>query len=124
MPNDIEHVVPPRRLAARRKGNLFFLDFAGLLAFEAADRLTYLHHLEGTYDVDLSLNALAATLGSRVLRVHRNWLIAPDHVQGLTRLDGELCLELSAELRVPVARDRAREVRKRLLQDTVGLADA
>jgi DNA-binding LytR/AlgR family response regulator len=114
----------PRRLAARKQGNLFFLDLAGLLAFEAADRLTYLHHMAGTYSVDLSLNALAAALGSRVLRVHRNWLIAPDRVQGLTRLDGELCLELRADLRVPVARDRARQVRKRLLQDTLGLADA
>lgn len=115
---------PPRRLAARKKGALFFLDLSGLLAFEAADRLTFLHHVEGTYDVDLSLNALASALGPRVLRVHRNWLIAPDHVQGLTRQDGELHLELSASLRVPVARDRARDVRKRLLQDTVGLTDA
>jgi DNA-binding LytR/AlgR family response regulator len=115
---------PPRRLAARKQGNLFFLDLAGLLAFEAADRLTYLHHAEGTYSVDLSLNALATALGARVLRVHRNWLISPDRVQGLSRLDGDLYLELRAGLRVPVARHRAREIRKRLLQDTLGLADA
>jgi DNA-binding LytR/AlgR family response regulator len=123
MPEETAHVLP-RRLAARKKGNLFFLDFTGLLAFEAADRLTHLHHVEGTYCVDLSLNALEAALASRVLRVHRNWLIAPERVQGLSRLDGELCLELSSELRVPVARDRARAVRRRLLQDTVGIGDA
>ena len=114
----------PLRLAARKKGQLVLLDLAGMLAFEAADRLTYLHHLAGVYSVDLSLNALAAALGARVLRVHRNWLVAPAHVQGMSRLDGELCLALGAELRVPVARDRARAVRKRLLRDTIGLADA
>ena len=112
------------RLVGRRKDSLFFLELRGLLAFEAADRLTYLHHADGVFSVDLSLQALSGALGPLVLRVHRNWLIAPVHVRGMRRIDGELSLELGAELHVPVARDRAREVRKRLLQDTVGLLDA
>ncbi len=49
-----------------------FLELEGLLAFQASERLTRLHHLEGMFDVDLSLNALAAALGERVMRVHRN----------------------------------------------------
>ena len=112
------------RLAARKGASLLFLDLQGMLAFEAAERLTYLHHTEGTFCVDLSLNALAAALGDHVLRVHRNWLIAPAHVQGLRRVDGELSLELGLALRVPVARERARDVRKQLLQNTVGIAEA
>lgn len=59
-----------------------------------------------------------------VLRyAQRNWLIAPSHVRGLSRLDGELSLTLGSQLRVPVARYRARDVRQRLLQNTVGLDD-
>lgn len=112
------------RLVGRRKDGISFLDLPGMLAFEAADRLTYLHHVDGVFCVDLSLNALAGALGTLVLRVHRNWLIAPAHVRGLRRVDGELSLELGVALQVPVARDRAREVRKRLLRDTVGLLDA
>jgi DNA-binding LytR/AlgR family response regulator len=110
-----------RRLVARKDNRLVLLDLDGMLAFQAAERLTYLHHVEGAFSVDLSLNALAATLGDVVLRVHRNWLVAPAHVLGLGRLDGELILEVGARLRVPVSRERAREVRQQLLKGTVGI---
>ena len=122
MPDATLHAFPTR-LAARKQGELIFLKLEGLLAFEASDRLTHLHHVEGRYCVDLSLNALAAAFGERVLRVHRNWLIAPERVQGLRRTDGELHIELTGNLHVPVARDRARAVRKCLLRDTIGLSD-
>jgi DNA-binding LytR/AlgR family response regulator len=108
------------RLVARKDSTLFFLELTGLLAFEAADRFTYLHHVEGRFSVDLSLAALGAALGDRVLRVHRNWLVAPAEVRRLSRVDGELVLEV-AHLRVPVSRDRARQVRQQLLENTVGL---
>lgn len=110
-----------RRLVARKDNRLVFLDLDGMLAFQAAERLTYLHHVDGVFSVDLSLNALGAALGDRVLRVHRNWLVAPAHVQGLGRLDGELILEIGPQLRVPVSRDRARAVRQQLLENTVGI---
>lgn len=113
-----------RRLVARKDNRLILLDLDGMLAFQAAERLTYLHHVEGVFSVDLSLNALAATLGNRVLRVHRNWLVAPAHVLGLGRLDGELILEVGARLRVPVSRERAREVRQQLLKGTIGITQA
>jgi DNA-binding LytR/AlgR family response regulator len=72
------------------------------------------------FSVDLSLTALGAALGDRVLRVHRNWLVAPAEVRRLSRVDGDLVLEV-AQLRVPVSRDRARQVRHQLLENTVGL---
>jgi DNA-binding LytR/AlgR family response regulator len=111
----------PRRLVARKDNSLVFLDLDGMLAFQTVDRLTYVHHVDGEYSMDLSLNALGAALGSLVLRVHRNWLIAPAHAQGLSRLGGELIVEVGPKLRVPVSRDRAREVRHRLLMNTVGI---
>lgn len=92
-----------------------------MLAFQAADRVTCLHHVEGVFAVDLSLGALAAALGDRVLRVHRNWLVAPARVHQLIRHDGEVTLAIGPHLRVPVSRDRAREVRQQLLGTAVGI---
>jgi two-component system response regulator LytT len=110
-----------QRLVARAGERLVFLELEGMLAFQTVDRLTSLHHTAGVFSVDLSLSALAAALGERVLRVHRNWLIAAAHARALTRTDGELTVEVGALLRVPVARDRALEVRRHLLANTVGI---
>src|SRR5260370_31480973 len=44
-----------RRVVARRKKNLIFLDPEQLWAFEAADRLTFVHPPEGRFAIDLSL---------------------------------------------------------------------
>lgn len=111
----------PPRLIARDGDKLVFLDWSGLLAFEAANRLTHAHHESGTYLVDLSLSALAGVCGDSLLRAHRSWLISPTHVRALRRLDGELVLLLGDALEVPVARDRAKALRKALLRGTIGL---
>lgn len=112
---------PPPRLAARHGADVVFLDVDGLWAFEATDRLIMLHHCDGLFSVDLSLRALSVALGERVLRVHRNWLVAAAHVRGLSRIDGELTLAVGALPRVPVSRERAPAIRHQLLQRTVGL---
>jgi len=50
----------PRRVVARRKNRLVFLDPEAIWAFQAADRLTFVHAPEGTFEIDLSLTALEA----------------------------------------------------------------
>jgi two-component system, LytTR family, response regulator LytT len=65
----------PLRVVARRKKNLVFLVPQDIWAFEAADRLTCVHSRQGTFDVDLSLAAIEASLGRALTRVHRNWLV-------------------------------------------------
>ena len=50
----------PRRVVARRKKSLVFLDPDSIWAFEAADRLTFVHSPEGRFDIDLSLAAIEA----------------------------------------------------------------
>src|SRR5947207_12688120 len=64
-----------RRVVARRKKSLVFLDPATIWAFEAADRLTFVHAPEGKFDIDLSLSAIEASFGRALFRVHRNWLV-------------------------------------------------
>ena len=111
----------PSRLLARTANSLVFLPIDGVLAFEAAERLTYVHHIQGRHLVDLSLSAIEPQFAERILRSHRNWLVALDHVRELGRLDGELSLQVGENLVVPVSRDRASLVREALLSRTIGI---
>ncbi|MDX2009215.1 MAG: LytTR family DNA-binding domain-containing protein [Myxococcaceae bacterium] len=114
----------PARIAARKGKRIVFLEANEVWAFEAEGRLCFVHAAEGRLDVDLSLTSLEAVLGSAFLRVHRNWLVAVDEVRGILRDGGETTLSVGdAEppLSVPVARDRAGQVRERLLDSAVGL---
>jgi DNA-binding LytR/AlgR family response regulator len=54
-------VAGPSRIVARRKRSLVFLEAHEIWAFEAADRLTFVHTTHGTFDIDLSLAAVEAS---------------------------------------------------------------
>jgi DNA-binding LytR/AlgR family response regulator len=82
----------PLRIVARRGRGLVFLDPSEVWAFEAADRLTSVHAAEGTFDVDLSLSAIEASLGRSFARVHRNWLVNAAHIKRLDRDGSETTL--------------------------------
>ncbi len=119
---------PADRLVARNKRSLVFLDADEVWAFESQERLTLVHTAHGVFDVDLSLQSLEATFGSRFRRVHRNWLVATRHIRVLDRDSGETWLFVGARyegesdgVRVPVARDRAQAVRDWLLTTTPGV---
>src|SRR5260370_4518300 len=74
-----------RRVVARRKKSLVFLDPEQIWAFEAADRLTFVHSPEGRFDIDLSLAAIEASFCLALFRVHRNWLMDLAYVKELNR---------------------------------------
>lgn len=113
---------PEGRVAARKGKALVFLQPGEAWAFEAEDRLTFVHSAEGRLDVDLSLTALEAVLGPSYLRVHRSWLVSLAAVRGIARDDGEMSLLVGGgTLTVPVARERAAQVKARLLARTIGL---
>lgn len=121
---------PPReaRVVARRRSGLVFLQLGEVWGFEAADRLTFVHTRHGRFDVDLSLAAIEASFGRSLLRVHRRWLVNTEHVRALEQDDGEHALQVGGGLagepeglRVPVARERAAEVKALLLAGTTGL---
>ena len=116
------------RVVARRKRSLVFLDPADIWAFEASDRLSFVHSRLGKFDIDLSLAAIETSFGRSLMRVHRNWLVNLDFVRELERGDGETSLFVGAApgdesqgLRVPVSRDRAQPLRAALLANATGL---
>ena len=118
----------PPRIVARRKRSLVFLEPHEIWAFEAADRLTFVHTLHGTFDIDLSLAAVEASFARSFVRVHRNWLVNAMHIKELERdghetklFVGEGIADAGKGLRVPVARERAGAVREMLLANATGL---
>jgi DNA-binding LytR/AlgR family response regulator len=119
---------PTKRVVARRKKTLVFLEPTEIWAFEAADRLTFVHSLHGKFDVDLSLSAIEASFGRTFVRVHRNWLINLAQVRELERESGETTLfvglgiaETGEGIHVPVSRERAQTLRELLLASATGL---
>jgi len=117
-----------RRVVARRKKSLVFLDPEQIWAFEAADRLTFVHTAEGKFDVDLSLSAIESSLGRTLFRVHRNWLVNLPHVRELGRDVGGAVVTVGSEvgtegrsIHVPVSQDRAKPLRDVLLENATGL---
>lgn len=120
------------KIVARKKKGLVFLRPEEVWAFEAADRLTFVHTRRGKFDLDLSLSAIEAAFGAgqALLRAHRNWLVNAEHVRELVREAGDselLVGEGEGEgegVLVPVARERTQVVRDALLADATGLRRA
>ncbi len=134
--SELLHAVPRRqdrrrsvhRVVARRKKNLVFLDPEKIWAFEAAERLTFVHSPEGRFAIDLSLAAIEALFGRPLFRVHRNWLVNLTYVKELERVIGGATLTVGSDLglegrsiRAPVSHNRAKAVRDVLLQNAAGL---
>jgi DNA-binding LytR/AlgR family response regulator len=119
---------PSRNVARQGNTKLVFFQPSEVWAFEAADRQTHVHTPHGVFDLDLSLKAIEASIGRDLMRVHRNWLVNAQHIRGLERDAGETRLFVGQvpptsgpRLVVPVARERAAQVRDLLLEGTTGL---
>jgi len=121
-------VAPPPRIVARKKKSLVFLEPKEIWAFEASDRLTFVHTPHGRFDLDLSLAAIEASFGRTLVRVHRNWLVNAAHVKELERDGSDTRVFVGAGLAdegqgvyAPVSRDRAQQVRDVLLANSTGV---
>jgi DNA-binding LytR/AlgR family response regulator len=119
------------RIVARRKKSLVFLEPSEIWAFEAADRLTFVHTPHGRFDLDLSLVAIETSFGRSLTRVHRNWLVNVAYIKELEREGTETKLFVGVGIgderrgvSVPVSRDRAQPVREMLLANATGLRRA
>jgi DNA-binding LytR/AlgR family response regulator len=120
--------VSPTRIVARSKRGLVFLRRNEVWAFEAKERLTYVHCAGGRFDVDLSLATIEPNLGDGWLRAHRNWIINVEHVNALERDETGSALVLggtvgaeSGNVRVPIARDKVQVIREVLLAGATGI---
>jgi two-component system, LytTR family, response regulator LytT len=118
----------PDRIAARKGRSLVFLAAEEIWCVESADRLTYVHCLHGVFDIDLSLSAVESAFTPRFARVHRNWLVNTSYIRELDREDGDSTLLVGTGyrpedpgVRVPVAKDRAQELREKLIGASVGV---
>jgi DNA-binding LytR/AlgR family response regulator len=120
------------RIVARSSGKtLVFLLPSDVWAFEARQRVVFVHTAQGCFDIDLPLVEVEATVGPAFLRVHRNWLVGLSKVRELRTGNCEMHLfagtAISADeadrrgVEVPVARDRVKRVRRELLAGTFGL---
>jgi two-component system, LytTR family, response regulator LytT len=117
-----------QRVVARRNKSLVFLDAERIWAFEAVDRLTFVHAPEGRFDIDVSLTAIEASVGCALFRVHRNWLVHLAYVKELGRDSGGATVTVGNDLgpdgrsiRAPVSRHRAKALREVLLRNATGL---
>jgi DNA-binding LytR/AlgR family response regulator len=116
------------RVVARRKKSLVFLHPERIWAFEAVDRLTFVHAPEGRFDIDLSLAAIEMSFGPALFRVHRNWLVNLAYVLELERASGGSTVTVGSDfgaegrsIRAPVSRPRAKALRDVLLKNATGL---
>lgn len=116
------------RIVARRRTGLVILATRDVWAFEAKDRLCFVHSARGCFDVDLSLLEIEQALGSSFIRIHRRWLV---NVANIRELQGGYrgcrvwvanhAAEGGTGMRLPVSREAVRDVKQKLLEGTVGL---
>ena len=116
----------PRRVVARSRKGLVFLDIDNVWAFEAAGRLAFVHSPLGRFDLDVTLTKMEASLGHPFMRVHRNWLVDLRTVRSMERDGGRARLFVGADvgsrgILVPVSRGHVEAVRRRLLRNAAGL---
>jgi len=111
------------RIVARKGKSLVFLRPDEVWAFEASERLVFVHSARGKLDMDLSLATIDALLAGQALRVHRNWLVNVARVLEFVRdgpdthvVIGSDGTDAAPPMIVPVTRERSAEIRAALLE--------
>ena len=97
-------------------GNLQLVPSEQIFYFHAEQKYVAVRHPEGQLLIDDSLKALEEEFGDRLLRIHRNSLVAIDHIEGLER-DGSGKYQVyfrGIDDRLEVSRRMVATVRKRL----------
>ncbi|MCB1738929.1 MAG: response regulator transcription factor [Gammaproteobacteria bacterium] len=103
-------------VSASINGNLRLVPIAEVCYLRAEHKYVTARHIHGELVLDESLAVMEREFGDRFLRVHRNALVAPAHVRGLTR-DGKGTYSVlfhSIDDTVEVSRRHVRAVRDRL----------
>jgi two-component system response regulator AlgR len=82
-------------ICARIRGTLRLVPVAEVTHFLAEDKYVEVHHAGGEVLIEESLRALEEEFAERFVRIHRNCLVAVDHITGLDRsADGRVLAQL------------------------------
>lgn len=97
-------------------GNLQLIPSEQVYYFQAEQKYVTVRHPDGQLLIDDSLKSLEEEYGERLMRVHRNSLVAIDHVEGLERdASGKYQIYFrNIDDRLEVSRRTVASVRKRL----------
>ncbi len=106
---------PRTRIAGRVRDELRLIPLDSILCFIAEQKYTTLRHTAGEVLIEEPLKELEVEFGDRFVRVHRNSLVAVQHIEGIER-DGEgrQVVRLHGGATLPVSRRLATEVARRL----------
>ena len=107
---------PRTRIAVRVRDELRLIPIEQVLCFIAEQKYTTLRHTGGDELIEESLKELEDEFGARFVRVHRNSLVAIDHVESLERdAEGHHTIRLrNGTGSLAVSRRLATEVARRL----------
>ncbi len=107
---------PLTRLAVRRRGKLVVVNIDDVVLFEMKDELVWAVTQTDRYALDLTLSAVEQRVSStQFFRSHRGVLVRLDRIVGMEPAGAgtfDLLLDHPEELRVPLARERARLLRE------------
>ena len=105
---------PRSHVSATLHGNLRLVPVGDVRFFRAEHKYVTARFPDGELVLDESLSALEQEFGTRFLRVHRNALVALDHVRGLERdARGYHCVSFDGvDDKVEVSRRMLAQVRK------------
>lgn len=103
-------------IAARRRDGIKLIPVNEILFFFAEQKYTSVRHLGGEDLIEESLRSLEEELGQLFIRIHRNTLVAAQHLERIERdADGQYFVHLRAATeRLPVSRRMAGDLRERL----------
>jgi two-component system response regulator AlgR len=107
---------PRTRIAVRARDQLRLIPIESVLCFVAEQKYTTLRHTAGAELIEEPLKALEEEFAARFVRIHRNALVAVEHVDSLERdADGQHAIRLRHGAgTLPVSRRLVAEVVKRL----------
>ncbi|MEO8459773.1 MAG: LytTR family DNA-binding domain-containing protein [Dokdonella sp.] len=87
--HEVDHVLTPTRrrshLCARVRGNLQLVPVAAIRYLLAGDKYVSVRYDKGEVLIEDALKSLEDEFGERFVRIHRNCLVALEHLTGLTR---------------------------------------
>lgn len=72
-------------ISARVRGQIVLIPVADILYFQADQKYVTVRHLGGEVLIEESLKALEEEFSGRFIRIHRNALVAREHLSGLQR---------------------------------------